>query len=218
MFRWNSGRCMTCKGYIDRVYGMARRKNELDWFRRQCESPDALTLLINNFRNAEALYTAGESSTKWSLMNYKETIETSLLVDIRQRGAMLNEQQYIQFATAMERDHPISHAEARKNWATWSADPKASGLMHQTDDGVLKFRIIQGTDVDNVSQLKLAKSIELLGKSKKNANLEDVEASCRADVKSRVRTPVDKRERERVSERATERVSHTKKLGKPKKI
>ena len=146
---------------------MAKRKQELDWFRRQTESPDALTALVANFRNAEALYASGESASKWNLMEYKEQIKSAMLFNIHERAEMMNEQQYINHATSMERDQPISHGEARKNWATWAADPAASGLMWCSEGGVLKFRVVQGTNVDKISQLSLEKVIALHGKSKK---------------------------------------------------
>ena len=177
-FQWNQGKCMSCKQAWDSLYGICRRQGKLEWLNKQKESPEALSALVKNYQSAQKLYSAGETQSKWSLVEYKQLLETAAMIDIVDGGQMMNEEAYITHATASERDRPLSRPQARAQWAQWSSDPEATGMMYQgtAAEGNLKFRIATGTEVNFKSQVKLTKQLEMLTAKKKNANAEDLQA------------------------------------------
>eukprot|EP00971_Amphidinium_carterae_P336993 6473615-Amphidinium_carterae.4 len=88
----------------------------------------------------------------------------------------MNHKEWIDHATSLERDEPMSRAEAVAMWS-WVADPAHCGRMYSNTRGVYRFRVSEGTRVDMHARLKSTKELELFkDKGKRGASSTDVQA------------------------------------------
>eukprot|EP00971_Amphidinium_carterae_P091404 1809664-Amphidinium_carterae.1 len=65
-FAWNQSKCHQCKASYDAIYGICKRKDELQWLNELKEDPDKLSTLVLNYRQCNDLHKVGEGN-KWTV-------------------------------------------------------------------------------------------------------------------------------------------------------
>ena len=179
-FSWNQAKCKSCKSSYDKLYHMCSRKQLGGWFSEICQHPTKLKNLTKEYELAMKKFAAGETSQKFSVVEYKERLQSSQELDCVERGRFMSEARYLSYATSNEPEEgPISLTEAKARWTAWAADPKSYGLITKGNpkDSSFRIRVVTGHDMDVHAKFARIKDISITtDKPIKNASQEDVEA------------------------------------------
>ena len=118
------------------------------------------------------------TGAKWSLAEYKESVEVITNVEKTMKGQMMWKRQYTEFAQTTN-GGKLTEAEAEQNWQSWvarlTANPHDPDLFWDKDGPVqapLQFRVKTKKEIDFKSIYSHKKSLDLTQKLGKEVNEE----------------------------------------------
>ena len=127
-----------CKSIKDRLYGMAKRQGQLDWFTATVHNDERFLVVM---RAARMKLIVNKSRMRFDVAQYKECFESTTEVLVDDQGEMMTEDEWVEYATS-KRTGRLTATQAQAQWQNWKDNKNSAEVYHDMDkDGNMRFRI-----------------------------------------------------------------------------
>jgi hypothetical protein len=165
-FAINQALHVNCKQICDNLRGMAKRQGHLDWFQNIYQDDKMLQSIIASYETR--CPTQGDGTRKkapFKLAEFREAYETSTEVIKDDIGRMMDEEDFVKFATT-DRKPRLTMQHAKTEWEHMKDTKK--GRVHDNKNGDIRFRVAVDELIIFRDAYRCKKELSMLKSSARN--------------------------------------------------
>lgn len=151
----------SCKRAYDSIARLVKKQGKEEWWSETKAVPKKLSAAIADYLRhcPDVNVGRGKSRGVWSIATYMETVKSVSMVERRDRGRFMWEEEYYEFAASVA-GGMLRRDEAKERWAEWSKED--SGVLRETAGPAhspLQLRVVTGVELDSVSQISRERAL-----------------------------------------------------------
>ncbi|CAE7040338.1 unnamed protein product [Symbiodinium sp. CCMP2592] len=164
---------MSCKRFLDNIYKQAKAQGPqaLEWFAETKADPAKCKKMIESYGAAYKTWcsTGKQGKVKWSLVQYKETLEAETGVQLSENQQLMWERQAVLFSQSIA-GGAYTEEEAQAKWDSLSAKVKEGTVISDLKGPAkkpLRIAITREDMVYNFNKIAKKRSLEFQDKAQK---------------------------------------------------